>query len=42
MLIDEKNHGETAKQAGGAELPMPIKLGMTLMSVVMKKAAYRF
>lgn len=42
MLIDEKIHGETAKQAGGAELPMPIKLGMTLMSVVMKKAAYRF
>ncbi len=41
MLIDEKNHGETARQAGGAELPMPIKLGMTLMSVVMKKTVYR-
>lgn len=41
MLIDEKIHGETARQAGGAELPMPVKLGMTLMSVVMKKLAYR-
>ena len=41
MLIDEKIHGETASQAGGVELPMPVKLGMTLMSVVMKKLAYR-
>lgn len=41
MLIDEKKHGETARLAGGAELPMPIKLGMTLMSVVMKKMASR-
>lgn len=41
MLIDEKIHGETARLAGGAELPMPVKLGMTLMSVVMKKLAYR-
>lgn len=41
MLVDEKNHGETARLAGGADLPMPIKLGMTLMSVVMKKTVYR-
>ncbi len=41
MLIDEKVHGETARQAGGVELPLPVKLGMTLMSVVMKKTAYR-
>ncbi|MDX1491541.1 MAG: 2-polyprenyl-3-methyl-6-methoxy-1,4-benzoquinone monooxygenase [Pseudohongiellaceae bacterium] len=41
MIIDEQNHGETAKQAGGADLPLPIKAGMQLMSKVMKKAAYR-
>lgn len=41
MIIDEKNHGDTAKQAGGADLPMPVKMGMQLMSKVMKKAAYR-
>jgi len=40
MIIDEKNHGDTAKQAGGADLPMPVKMGMQLMSKVMKKAAY--
>lgn len=41
MLTDEKQHGDTARQAGGANLPMPIKLAMKAMSVVMKKAAYR-
>lgn len=41
MIIDEKRHGETAKQAGGAELPLPVKVGMQLMSKVMKKTAYR-
>lgn len=41
MLVDEKIHGETARRAGGVELPLPIKLGMILMSVVMKKSAYR-
>lgn len=41
MLIDERAHGETARQAGGVELPMPVKLGMTCMSFVMKKLAYR-
>ncbi|MCB1648674.1 MAG: 2-polyprenyl-3-methyl-6-methoxy-1,4-benzoquinone monooxygenase [Pseudomonadales bacterium] len=42
MLIDEQHHGDTARQAGGSELPAPIKLGMHLMSQVMKKTAYRF
>lgn len=42
MMIDEQHHGDTARQAGGADLPAPIKLGMHLMSQVMKKTAYRF
>ena len=41
MIIDEKNHGDSARQAGGSELPAPIKHGMTLMSQVMKKTTYR-
>lgn len=41
MLTDEKAHGETARRAGGADLPLPVKFGMTLMSIVMKKSAYR-
>lgn len=41
MLVDEKIHGDTARQAGGATLPLPVKLGMQMLSVVMKKAAYR-
>ncbi len=41
MLVDEKQHGETARQAGGEALPMPIKFAMKSMSVVMKKTAYR-
>ncbi len=40
MIRDEKQHGESAKLAGGAELPAPVKLGMTLMSTIMKKATY--
>ncbi|MCB1665518.1 MAG: 2-polyprenyl-3-methyl-6-methoxy-1,4-benzoquinone monooxygenase [Pseudomonadales bacterium] len=42
MLVDEQHHGDTARQAGGSDLPAPIKLGMHLMSQVMKKTAYRF
>jgi len=41
MLIDEKAHGENARRAGGADLPMPVKFGMGLMSAVMKKTVYR-
>jgi len=41
MLSDERTHGETAKQAGGADLPAPVKIAMTLMSRVMKGLAYR-
>ena len=41
MLLDEKIHGDNARQAGGASLPLPVKLGMQMLSVVMKKTAYR-
>jgi 3-demethoxyubiquinol 3-hydroxylase len=41
MLVDEKQHGEQARQAGGTELPLPIKAGMGIMSMVMKKVSYR-
>lgn len=41
MLVDEKIHGDTARQAGGVALPLPVKLGMQMLSVVMKQTAYR-
>lgn len=41
MLVDERNHGNMARQAGGAELPTPIKGLMTAMSQVMKQTVYR-
>lgn len=41
MLIDEGEHEVNAKLAGAADLPAPIKAGMTLMSQVMKKAVYK-
>ena len=41
MLVDERIHGDTARQAGGAPLPLPVKLGMQMLSVVMKRTAYR-
>lgn len=41
MLVDERIHGETAKQAGGAALPPPVKVAMTLMARLMKGLAYR-
>ncbi len=40
MIIDEKQHGEAASQAGGVELPVPLKQAMTSMSQVMKKTTY--
>ena len=41
MIVDEKQHGETARQAGGAELPLAVRLAMTSMSQVMKKTTYQ-
>ncbi|MEQ8955393.1 MAG: 2-polyprenyl-3-methyl-6-methoxy-1,4-benzoquinone monooxygenase [Gammaproteobacteria bacterium] len=41
MLVEEKQHGDSARDAGGVGLPLPVKQAMTLMSQVMKKATYR-
>lgn len=41
MVTDEQQHGESARQAGGAELPLPVRTGMRLMSRVMKELTYR-
>lgn len=41
MIVDEKRHGDLARNAGGAKLPTPVKLAMTAVSQVMKKTAYR-
>ena len=40
MKIDELHHGSIALEAGGAELPKPVKLVMGLMSKVMTKSSY--
>ena len=41
MLVDEQQHGDSARAAGGADLPLPIRQAMTLMSIVMKQVTYR-
>ena len=41
MLLDEKQHGDSARDAGAAQLPLPIKQAMTVMSELMKKTTYR-
>ena len=41
MRTDELRHAEHAADAGAAELPAPIKAGMTLVSKVMTFTAYR-
>ena len=41
MKIDEIRHGQDAKDAGGIDLPKPIKKLMTGMSQVMKFLVYR-
>jgi ubiquinone biosynthesis monooxygenase Coq7 len=40
MRIDEARHGAVAKQAGGAELPPPVRRLMKLTSKVMTGTAY--
>ena len=40
MKEDELHHGTVALEAGGAELPQPVKLAMGLMSKVMTKTSY--
>ena len=41
MIVDEKQHGDLARNAGGAELPAPVKQAMTAVSQIMKTTAYR-
>lgn len=41
MLIDEREHGHKALEAGGARFPAPIKWMMTAVSKVMTKISYR-
>ena len=41
MIEDEKQHGDLARNAGGAELPAPVKQAMTAVSQIMKTTAYR-
>ena len=40
MIKDERQHGETAKEAGGADLPLPVKQAMASMAQFMKKTTY--
>ena len=40
MKIDEAHHGDTAKRAGAAELPRPVRRLMQLTSKLMTRTAY--
>ncbi|MFV2061457.1 MAG: 2-polyprenyl-3-methyl-6-methoxy-1,4-benzoquinone monooxygenase [Gammaproteobacteria bacterium] len=40
MKIDEGRHATHALEAGGAELPMPVKVAMKLTSKIMTRSAY--
>ena len=41
MIVDEQEHGDIAKAAGGKDLPNPIQLAMKTMAKVMKSTTYR-
>ena len=41
MRVDESRHATSAKQAGAAELPAPVKSAMRLVSKIMTLGAYR-
>lgn len=41
MLEDEQRHGENALEAGGTDLPAPVKDAMTAVSKVMTGSSYR-
>ncbi len=41
MKQDELHHGTLAQEAGGAELPAPIKLVMSFVSKIMTQSSYR-
>ncbi len=40
MYVDEVSHADMAIELGGAELPLPVKLAMRGMSVVMTRTVY--
>lgn len=40
MKIDEQKHGAQAAEAGGSELPAPVRGAMTLVSRLMTRGAY--
>jgi ubiquinone biosynthesis monooxygenase Coq7 len=40
MKEDELHHGTTAMEAGGAELPLPVKKAMGIVSKLMTKTSY--
>ncbi len=40
MYVDEVGHADMAIELGGAELPLPVKLAMRGMSVVMTRTVY--
>ena len=40
MNEDELHHRETALNAGGVELPVPVKITMTAISKLMTKTSY--
>ena len=41
MQLDEARHGRQALEAGGSELPFPVRLGMRLAAKVMTTTAHR-
>ena len=41
MKVDEVNHGQTAMQLGGIDLPLPVRSAMRLAARVMTTTAYR-
>jgi len=40
MITDEAHHAESAHQAGGVDLPLPVKIAMRYTAGVMKTTAY--
>lgn len=42
MKQDEARHAISAERAGGADLPAPVRAGMTILARVMTTTAYRF
>jgi ubiquinone biosynthesis monooxygenase Coq7 len=41
MKVDEAHHGTVALEAGGAELPRPVKVVMSMMSKVMTSTSHK-